>query len=341
MLGYSPAGGIIDAKSQQVQTTARRSASKVMATITPSVTQLLTMFDFRPIPGIGPVGQTFDAYITAATEADFGSAVATALNNPYVHAVTRMMKGLPAAWHFTDLRCQDVLYPKTARTKETKGVELKLVYHRSAKMPYVGTLMWLLRKLEDFAQFGGTVDDGTNGPLKIDPLNYGITPNEPLNTTQLQAAEARLRTIITEKALEIAMRVSNKETEKTSDFPPGQSSGGSPPVFGNIAGLAFDAMSTEIRSGLALYAVNWLASNALDIFLATPDELKTIPITVSVRIPNFNQTYINSGQAWNSNALLLGSFTNQSNMGLLAQKLAEVLDNGKPPNGAGIPYTTP
>jgi hypothetical protein len=331
------AGGVIDPQSQKIHTTARRSASKVMATVTPSITQLLGMFGiFRGL------GNTFDSYIESTSQSQFGSSLSTALNTPHIHAVTRMMKGLPAAWIFTDLRCQDVEYQQTASSKKTRGVEVRLIYHRSAKMPFVGSLMWMLHKLQDFATFGGVTDDGTNGPIRVDPLNYGFVVNDPLNSSQVNAAKERLLHIITAKSIEISTRVKEKSNELNHEFL-NTSHPNSPPIFGQIAFQAFDTLSDKLTSwstqANAQDAVNWIAEASLNLFLAAPDELKTIPISVSVRLPNLNQAYENREQPWAGSATLLGNFTNHTNMARLAKGLVETMDKANPPNSqTGLPY---
>lgn len=316
----------------QVHIAARRAAAKVMATVTPSVTQLLTMFHFGPNSFGHPLGTAFDSDIESNTQSVFGTVTDNVLNNPYVHAIARMMKGLPAAWLFTDLRCTNVQYPQKVNTVESNGVEITLIYHRSAKMPYVGNLMWVLKKMQDFANAIGMEDDGTSGMLRINPLNYGMEMNAQPNSPQLIATELKIRAMIVEKAAELGKKLSEKVDEKTSGILPSAVTGQAvPQIFGSIASSGFDMALQRVDEWRVASAVNWIGNQALTLLLMAPDEIKTIPVTVAVRVPNFNQAYAGVGKPWSGSAVMLGSLTNDDKIAKMSKKLAETLNEANPP----------
>lgn len=333
------AGGPEDPKSREIHAAARRAASKVMATITPSVSQLLTMFRI-PSTGDQPAGAPFDAFITESTAAQFGSGAASVTSNPYVHAIVRVMKGLPAAWIFTDLRCENIMYPQTATAKNTPGVEVKLVYHRSAKMPYIGSLMWILRRMQDLAALGNRTDDGTRGTVRVDPLHYGLKFNAKAALADIEAAELVLKETIHQKAQELGESLKKNIEDRQIDFPPATSGslGEAPEIFGSIANSAFDAAAQEFNSRLTPSAINWVGNQALDLYIAAPEEIKTIPITVTVRVPNYNEAYANAGEPWKGQATIVGAFHGGGKIAALARKLSEVMDTGIPTSGGGLPY---
>ncbi len=337
-------GGPIDPDFERVQTVARRSASKVMATVTPSVTQLLNILRL-PATAIGTaVGQSFDASIEAKSIASFAEVDDRITSNPYVHAIVRMMKGLPAAWLFTDLRCEDILYPATSSSAATKGVEVTLVYHRPAKMPYIGSLMFLLRKLNEFAARFSQEYDGTSGLVRINPLSYGIELSPHFGAAGVALAEQQLRSMLDEKAAELAQTASDKINEHLSEsrVPFSGIPSRVPSIFADIAGSAFDTAARGFQATSAYLQltniVNFVGNQALSLYLLTPDEIKTIPVTVAVRIPNYSSAYLNTEKAWDGKSIMLGTFTGTSKIDLIAKHIGQMIDTSNPPNGKGLPY---
>lgn len=329
-------GAPMDPQSVEVQTHARRAAAKLMATITPSVTQLLTMFG-NPLAS----SQVFDQFITNDTVAQFGSAINSIGENRYVHAVTRVMKGLPAAWIFTELKCTNVSYPDTPTSKGTPGVEITLVYHRSAKMPYVGTIMWTLHWLQHFWKD----DDGTSGMIRINPLDYGVDANFDLSSAQgiaiLTTIKAKTTEMILDTASQIAALGKQSIAEKNIEFPglPGSlTSVASSQIFGAAATSGLNEIVKQTTAweqtlSPAQSAVNFIAGSAVNLLLSAPNELKTIPIQVTVRLPSYNQAIVNDGQPFYGQTALIGALGNDSKIGQMARKLSEVIDKVKP-----LPY---
>lgn len=321
-------------ENKKIHAAAKRASAKVMSTVTPSVTQLMTMLGVGGTATGTPAGFSFESAIEQSITSEFGSTVDTIANNPYVHALTRMMKGLPAAWAFTSLKCQDVVYPATANTKETRGVEVSLTYHRSAKMPYIGTIMWSLRKLQQISPSWSTYD-GNTGPIIFDPLNYGLRVNNHYVTQELSQMKQALEAEVHAKATELRSQV----LESLQLSPESGLGSTIPQIFSSAAGSSFEAVTQSINTGIAQQIVNWVGDKAIEMVLMMPDELKTIPINVSVRIPNFNQSYVNHGQPWNNDVLFLGSLTDGSKIAKMAQKLSTLMDQGNPPNdNQGLPY---
>lgn len=332
-------GGPQDEAGARVHVAARRASAKLMATITPSITQLLTMFGTPRLASEG-----LERQLETLTHSDFGNAVSTVTSNPYVHAVVRMMKGLPAAWLFTDLRCTDIKYPAAAGSADTPGVEINLVYHRPAKMPYIANIMWVLHWIQHF----DAADDGTSGMLHINPLTYGIDVHMNLNGQQLDAflsaAQAKTKQVLVDTANNFKDRIGSGVV---SPIPESFAGHTTPTVFGKIAGPAFSEVVGSVQSwqvpdmSVAQQTVNLIANSAINLLLSAPDELKTIPIQVSVRLPNFNQAYVNQGKEWDNNAMLIGSFTGNKKIGRLAKAMGKTITEHEKPNGSGgLPYTT-
>lgn len=342
------AGGAQSPSDERIRTAARRASAKIMATVTPSATQLLTMFGTP-----GGASRHIDDALEAMANSEFGDAVSTITNNPYVHAVVRMVKGLPAAWLFTDLSCTNIEFPQTAGTTKTPGVEVTLTYHRPAKMPYVGTIIWVLHWLQHF----NADDDGTTGALRIDPLTYGITSHIDLNDPQiggiLNTIHQRAKDIIVDTANELKTRLDTGVISKSviifDYLPESFAPTTTPSIFGKISGTAFDQVISETQNWRTQQlpnlqgTVNFIADNAINLMISAPSELKTIPIRVSVRIPNYNQAYVNKGHTWDDNsAYLLGSFTGPDKVARLAKALGKTLNESDPPNESGkdMPYQT-
>ncbi|MCX6118480.1 MAG: pilus assembly protein [Proteobacteria bacterium] len=326
------AGAPIDPQNQAVQTRARRAATKVMATVTPTITQLFNTLKVGVTAAGIPVGNPFDQLISEHTEEFFGSVTDTAMSNSYVHAIVRMMKGWPGAWIYTELHCKDIDFPATADTSQTKGVELTLVYNRPAKMPFIGNLMYTLKKMQEFAVWTGVADDGTSGVLRFDPLNYGLVADIDLNNPQMAGAALRIKDIVRDEANKLGQNLADKITEKRLDMPPAGTValGQLPQIFGAAAGEGFEALYSELKTWNP-QPLNWIADQALSLYLMVPDEVKTIPVTVSVRIPNYSQVYVNRGQEWNNGVVGIGSLTGNNNMGKMAKEIGSLIDSDEPP----------
>lgn len=330
-------GGPQDAAGDQVHVAARRASAKIMATVTPSVTQLLTMFGTPQGASAG-----LEQELESLTHTDFGNTVSTVTSNPYVHAVVRMMKGLPAAWLFTDLRCTDIKYPATAGSADTPGVEINLIYHRPAKMPYIANIMWVLHWIQQF----DARDDGTTGMLRLDPLTYGIDVHMNLNQqidTVLSAVQTKTKQLLVDTANDFKDRI---HSGLVSEIPESFAGHETPTVFGSIAGKSFSHVVGDVKAwqiqdlSPAQSTVNFIANSAINLLLSAPDELKTIPIQVSVRLPNFNQAYVNQGKEWDNNAMLIGSFTGHKKIGKLAQSMGKTISENEKPNASGgLPFT--
>ena len=325
-------GGPQDEAGERVHTVARRASAKIMATVTPSVTQLLTMFGTPRSASAG-----LEQSLETMTQTDFGNAVSTVTNNPYVHAVTRMMKGLPAAWLFTDLRCTDIKYPATAGSNDTPGIEIALIYNRPAKMPYIANIMWVLHWIQHF----DANDDGTSKTLRIDPLTYGIDVQTNTQAESvLKSIQDQTKQIVVDTAKDIKDRIG-----AIGQSPDSFTGDNTPSIFGAITKSAFDSVVGQVNSwqvqdlSAAQQTVNFIANSAINLLLSAPDELKTIPIQVSVRLPNFNQAYVNQGREWDNNASLIGSFTGNKKIGQLAKAMGRTINEGDKPNSnGGLPY---
>jgi Flp pilus assembly protein TadG len=338
----SPVSGApIDATDQAVQTAARRASAKVMATITPSMEQLTEILDIAKIGGTS-AGITFSNTVRQAVNDSFGTATEMVNSSSYVHALYRMISGLPGAWIFTEISCQDVTYGATASSNETRGVEIKLVYNRPAKMPYIGTIMWTLRKLQELGQSIGFQDDGTNGVIRFDPLNYGLGFDIRANRTQTDLALQKLKDMVVDKARDLGQLSQQKLAEKGYDmFPSGGTGGILPDIFGSTAGLAFDEGVKALGQFDVARMINWVGNMGVEIVLEAPGIVKTIPITVTVRIPHYGQSYKNQGQPWDGVAFLVGNLSDesQSKFAKLARKMGEMMTVLDPPNDQqGLPY---
>lgn len=334
-------GGQQDANNKDVQVRARRAATKLMATVTPSITQMLTMFG-NPLAS----SQTYENFITNDTIAQFGDDVHAIASNRYVHAIVRMMKGLPSAWLLTELRCTNVTYPVPGAAVDTPGVEITLLYHRPAKMPYVGTIIWVLHWLHEFS----ANDDGTSGMVRINPLDYGVDVHFDIGSPQAQAVltqlQQRTRQILVETANEIAVRTQQSKIEKSQSIPFNPPLGSilstsGAQVFGAIAGSGFDKVVSDAQQwqtrtlSPAQSAINFVANSAIQLLISAPDELKTIPIQVTVRIPNFNQAIVNDGVAFTGKTVAIGALGGNEKIGKMAKMLSKVIDDVKP-----LPYVT-
>lgn len=330
----------------------RRSASKVMATVTPSITQLMTMFG-NPLDGkniedlLGfEVNQAFG---DGASGADVLGRVG---ENPYVHAIFRMMKGLPAAWVFTELECKDIKYPAADGIKQNDGVEIKLKYHRSAKMPYIGTLMWFLMRMQAYYADRGWAYDGVSEIIRVNPLNYGLEFEFSVDSATYQLAKEQmlsdLRDMVVEKAKNVSDKIKEARDRDQFGVPrPVDPSSRSRDFDGDKMGEIFDSIiAPKLNDKIdelmtkAQGTINQIGEKALELFLMAPEELKTIPISVSVRIPNYSQTFVNEGSAWNGQSVLIGRFANGENMTAMAKGMGETIDSRSPPNGpqGGVPY---
>ena len=343
----------IDPQSKLIFKKARRSASKVMSTVTPSITQLLTMFG-NPVDGKAIEKMIGDDVLQVFGDGmPVGDGVSAVGKNPYVHAIFRMMKGLPAAWIMTDLQCSDIQYPTAEGVKGNNGVELRLTYHRSAKMPYVGTIMWFLHKMQQlYEQQTGTFD-GVSEMVRVNPLNYGIEFKFALDSSEYEMAKEQfanyLKDTLVKESKELADGALDKINEASSiggvsvpsTLPTGDEVGESMgKIFDDIIAPKlkdkFDEFASQSQA-----VVNALGEKTLELFLMAPDELKTIPVTVSVRIPNYSQAFFNAGNPWDGKAMLVGKFAGGENMTSLAKTIGKALDEGQPPNsgsGKGLPY---
>ncbi|MCX6117795.1 MAG: pilus assembly protein [Proteobacteria bacterium] len=355
----APVGGFDDA----LHARARRSASKVMAVITPPLPQLLAALGVTsPLATMSP-GETIIKSISDNIVVQYGrpdtftsststpSASAPPLvtstgiqktGDAMTHAIIRMLSGLPSAWIYTSLQCSDVVFPATANSIESKGVEMTLTYNRPAKMPYMGTLMWSLHKLQKIAQVFGQEDDGTSGVFKINALDFGLEYDSKKSAAAISAAQAKIKQEIVRVATDLGHKID--EEINNHDFAiPGSTSGSSSPlssIFGTLAEKGFDEVQNAARPIFNQRLVDWIGHAAVEIVIMAPDLVKTIPIQATVRVPRYSDSYVNAGQSWDGQAVLLGKFHGDSNVAKLAKKMSEVMDIGTPPNsGRGLPYT--
>ena len=309
---------------------ARRSAAKVMSTVTPTTTQMLGSLGSS---SAAIAGQSQEAVAQEVLDgfgqgvASAGTAIDAAATNPYVHAIYRMMNGLPAALMFTELECRNVTYPAGSQTNN--GVEIQLTYRRSAKMPYIGNIMWMVLQIGEYFKAHGLGDyDGNAGMVKVNPLNYGLdlafSTSDPLYQNAVDNFTTTIQNTLRTKAVDIATSAGNKIRENLGAPSGRAASNGMDKIFQVVTPMVtnkLDEFSTANTS-----VVNSIGEAGLNLFLQFPDFFKTIPIRVSVRIPNYSQAYVNAGNNWDGKAVMLGRFTNRSNMGLLAQALGDVLD---------------
>jgi hypothetical protein len=333
-------------RQQLVQAAARRSAVKVMATVTPSVSQLMTSL------GLGAGGQSFGKAVDLDIENNISSKLSVVANsiekNPYAHAIIRMLKGLPAAWAFTEVECQNIRYTATQASADTPGVEIKLTYHRSAKMPYIGSLMYFLRKGYELSQQFGTSWNPSKSVLRVNPLSYGIEIDSSFGEETLIQARKQLKEMITDKARELGDQVQKRvdQTKLELNLPILYGNQQLPQVFSDIAGKSFEQVGDLLKGyqktgelfDATAGVINQVSDQALNIFLMMPDEFKTIPVTVSVRMPAFQYGYLNQGEDWKGRAVMLADFANGDNHKKLAHQMGLTIDSGKPPTNGELPY---
>jgi TadE-like protein len=332
-------GAAASVTDQNIAKSARRSASKVMATVTPTVSQMIGSIG-SAAAGLSDLAQEG---VAAGVMTQFGQGIAplstavdTVTSNPYAHAIFRVMNGLPAAWMFTDLECHNVLYPPSTGTAAIQGVEIQLTYHRSAKMPYVGNIMSLVHRISDYYESHSLGSyDGNSGMIKVNPLNYGIdfafSTSDPVYVTAVTnfttAIQDTLRVQATDIATTAAQRISENlgGASTAAGLAGSAASAGMDQIFSVVTPLATNAMNNFATSHTA--TVNAVGAAGLNLFLQFPDMFKTIPIKVSVRIPNYSQAYVNAGKAWDGKAVMLGYFTHDdSNMGKLGKAIGNILD---------------
>jgi hypothetical protein len=332
-------GQSMDERSQNLQSAARRASAKVMSVITPTAEQMTELLRVPRMGGVG-IGDTLNRALQEGVATGFGAVSELVEGNAYGHALYRMMSGLPSAWILSEVTCDDIVYGATAASNETKGVEIKLTYHRPAKMPYIGTIMWTLYWLQEVGQRIGFTDTGTNGVIRFDPLNYGLGFDVRASHEEVELALERLRNHLTELARSLGQATENKVRNSGAPGAGNVASVGLPEIFESRAGSAFDRGVKEASKWISIDLVNSIGNLGIEMLLESPDLLKTIPVKVSVRVPHYGHAYRNQGVPWNGKAFLAGKFSDQGkNVEKLARKLPEVMVESDPPNDArGLPY---
>lgn len=314
-LCWIPTSGPPSADDQKVKDNARRAAVKIMALVTPSIEQLLPSFGSSAGSAISTQINSDPALATTATTA----------GTDYMHAILRVMKGLPAAWIFTELDCKDV---------SPDMVEVTVTYNRSAKMPYIGNVMWALHeiaKLGSGAVPGGTPgggpSDGNTGYFRIDPLTYGLEIGVNLSSP---AVIADVKAQILKIVADLGTSSGATNALNTAGLPASS-------IFESAANAGMGAIGgtggfvTAVAGAQTI--VNTLSTQLENFIVLIPDQFKTIPIHVSVRVADFNSKVENSTKDWVGETTLLGKLGVDSTvMGKMVRQMGAVVDSHRNEN---------
>ncbi len=293
----------------------RRAATKVMSMVTPTIGQML-----------GGFGQSnssaLESGLTQPFQAGFAALMSNAEDQDFIRPLMRLIKGIPSAWYLTKLSCKSMPYGMN----NAPGVEITLTYYRSAKMPFVGQLLWILYFLN--AKVKG--DDAHAFFAPIDPLTYGLDLKKD-NPEFMAYLKAR-----TEKALHdltdaLIQRAQDKVKSALEKIP---SSAGipiyDPAILAEEMGktatqLANPAQDILLEQGAQV--LNFTADAIGQLLLAIPGAFRFIPVSVSVRMPVLAHAVWNDHDDWTSKVSLIGTYgIGNSNSEVMSRNLGQVVD---------------